>query len=103
MSDEIVVPGPAGVEPLVVSRHEPTGMVAAGPDPAAPPALLPPLTAVQRAWVSGMAVAEAGGRGDWFGLYAWALRRWGSPMTAVLWSLSEAAWRWRAEQEGGAR
>lgn len=106
MSDEIVVPGPAGVEPLVVSRHEPTGMVAAGPDPAAPPPLLPPLTAVQRAWVSGMAEAEGvEGLGprriNWVIWTVWASRRWGTPTAAMLRSLSSAVGRWRDEQGAG--
>lgn len=42
---------------------------------AAAPPLLPPLTAVQRAWVVAMAEAGRGGPGDWGAMYAWARRR----------------------------
>ena len=81
-----------------------------GPDPegeglmrefpaAAQPPLLPPLTAVQRAWVvAAAAVSQTGG--NWFALYTWALGRWGKPRAEMLWSLSDAVGRWRDEQEG---
>lgn len=73
-----------------------------GPDPAAPPPLLPPLTAVQRAWVVGMA-ANGGGDGrypGWARLVDWAQWRWGVNRTEMLRCLSLAVGEWRAEQEG---
>lgn len=66
----------------------------AGPDPAAPP-LLPPLTAVQRAWVSAVAAMLPSEHRRQ--LHAWAERRWGSPRWATLDRVATAVWQFRIE------
>lgn len=96
---------PPGLYDQIVAEAESEGLMREFPVAAAPP-LLPPLTAVQRAWVVGMAEAEGvAGLGprriNWVVWTVWASRRWGKRRAAVLRSLSSAVSHWRLEQ--GAR
>ena len=84
---------------VVVTRQQAQALAVALHAAVGRPLLLPPLTAVQRAWVVAMAEAERGGPGDWFALYAWARRRWGEHRAGMLHSLSLAVGDWLVEQE----
>ena len=57
--------------------------------------LLPPLTAVQRAWVSAVAAMLSSEHRRQ--LHAWAERRWGSPRWATLDRIATAVWQFRVE------
>lgn len=57
--------------------------------------LLPPLTAVQRAWVSAVAAMMPSEHRRQ--LHAWAERRWGAPRWATLGRIATAVWQFRIE------
>ena len=90
----------ADVGPIYLSRPQARALAraldaAAGTDPAAPPPLLPPLTAVQRAGVSAVAAMLSSEHRRQ--LHAWAERRWGSPRWATLDRIATAFWQFRVE------
>ena len=86
---------------VVVTRQQAQALAVALHAAVGRPLLLPPLTAVQRAWVVGMArgVASSDEFPGWVRRSEWARRRWGEHRAGMLHSLSLAVGDWLVEQE----
>lgn len=96
---------------VVVTRQQAQALAVALHVAVGRPLMLPPLTAVQRAWVVGMAAGWERERDRRraghppplaLGYAEWARGRWGRRRTEMLRCLALAVGEWRREQEWGA-